>query len=240
MTLYNTLKQLCLCPSVSGREKKIRNLISEMVAPFCDEVKTDNLGNLIGIKRGSENGKNIMLAAHMDEIGFLVTFIEDSGIARIAPVGGISFSAAAYARVVSENGVRGVIVPDSKTKPEDYKADNFYIDIGARNKKAAEQKIAIGDFFVLTPSLERLMGQRVCGRPLDDRVGCLVLLGIAEALAEVKTENNIYYVFSTQEEVGCRGAMPASFAIRPDFGLCFDVTGTGDVPSASPMRQTAP
>ncbi len=235
MTLYNTLKQLCLCPSVSGREEKIRNTLSEMVAPFCDEVKTDNLGNLIGIKRGSENGKNVMLAAHMDEIGFLVTFIEDSGIARIAPVGGISFAAAAYARVVSENGVRGVIVPDAKTKPEDYKADNFYVDVGAKNKKAAEQKIAIGDFFVLAPSVERLMGQRVCGRPLDDRVGCATLLGIAEKMAEVKTENNIYYVFSTQEEVGCRGAAPASFSIRPDVALCFDVTATGDTAGASPM-----
>ena len=235
MTLYTTLKALCLCPSVSGREEKIRRKITEFIAPLCDSVRTDSLGNLIAHKKGSGKGKKIMLAAHMDEIGFLVTFIEDSGMLRVAPVGGISWSASAFSSVVSENGVKGAIVPDAKTKAADYKADVFYIDIGAKDKKSAETKVAIGDFFVATPSLERLMGSRVLGRPLDDRIGCAVLLGIAERLKTVSLEDDVYYVFSTQEEVGCRGAMPAAFTVQPDIALCFDVTGTGDTPASSPM-----
>ena len=235
MNLYTTLKELCTCPSVSGREQRIREKIKALVTPVCDECRTDKLGNLIAVKRGEGEGKKIMLAAHMDEIGFLVTFIEDSGMIRVAPVGGISFTAAAYSPVVSENGVKGTVVPDEKTKPEDFKADAFYIDIGAKSKKRAEAQVKIGDFFVLAPRLERLSGGRVCGRPLDDRVGCAVLLAVAEALSDVKTKDDIYYVFSVQEEVGCRGAMTAAFAIVPDVALCFDVTATGDVPGATPM-----
>ena len=235
MNFYSTLKDLCLCPSVSGREDKIREKLSGLISPFCDEVRIDKLGNLIAHKKGTGEGKRIMLAAHMDEIGFIVTFIEDSGMLRIAPVGGISFVAAAYAPVVSENGIKGTVVYDAKTKPEELKADKFYIDIGAKNKKSAQSKVSIGDFFVVAPSLNKIGGGRVCGRPLDDRIGCAVLLSVAQSLASESLADDIYYVFSVQEEVGCRGALPAAFAISPDIALCFDVTGTGDVPSASPM-----
>ena len=140
MSMYATLKDLCLCPSVSGREEKVREKIEKLIAPFCHELYTDKLGNLIALKKGKGNGKRVMLAAHMDEIGFLVTVIEDNGFIRIAPVGGISFSAAAYCGVVSEKGVRGTVVPEAKVKPEDYKTDTFYIDIGATSKKKAEAK----------------------------------------------------------------------------------------------------
>ncbi len=235
MNLYSTLKELCLCPSVSGRENKIRQKLLSLITPFCDEVSVDKLGNIIACKRGTGNGQRIMLAAHMDEIGFMVTFIEDSGMLRIAPVGGISFVSAAYGTVISENGVKGVIVPDAKTKPADYKSEEFYIDIGAKNKKSAMSKASIGDFFVAVPHLERLGGTRICGRPLDDRIGCAVILAIAQRLCSKTLKDDIYYVFSVQEEVGCRGAMTASFAVKPDIALCFDVTATGDIPKSSPM-----
>ena len=233
MNIYTTLKELCLCPAISGREQAVREKIKNMIAPFCHEITVDKLGNLIAHKKG--NGRRVMMAAHMDEIGFLVTMIEDNGQLRVAPVGGISFSAAAFCGVVSEKGVKGAIVPNDSVKPADYKSDVFYIDIGAKSKKSAEKKAAIGDFFVLTPKLDRLMGSRVCGRPLDDRVGCAVLLDIAQRLWDKKTADDIYYVFSVQEEVGCRGAGTAAFAIAPDVALCFDVTATGDTPSAKPM-----
>ena len=234
--MFTTLKNLIMTPSVSGREENIRNLIEKLVAPLCDEVYTDALGNLIAHKKGSgENAKKIMLCAHMDEIGFIVTFVEDSGFIRIAPIGGISSAASAYSEVISEKGVPGVIVPDAETKPADYKISSFYIDIGAKNKKEAEKKVAIGDFFVCRPSLSRLMGKRVCGRPLDDRVGCAVLLKIAESFADTAPKNDLYYVFSVQEEVGCRGARTAAYGIGADYGLVFDVTGTGDTPASKPM-----
>ena len=235
MNLYTTIQQLCATPSVSGRENGVRELLATRVTPYADEVRVDNLGNLIAKKKGSGKGKSVMLCAHMDEIGFLVTFIEDSGLIRIAPVGGIHFAASAFSEVVSESGVAGVLVPDGKVKPADYGAGNVSIDIGAKNRKEAERRVKIGDFFVVRSGVRRLAGKRIVGRPLDDRVGCAVVLGIAEALSAVETEGDVYYVFSVQEEVGCRGAMTAAFGIAPDYTLCFDVTGTGDTPGAGPM-----
>lgn len=229
MKLYNTLKELCLCPSISGRENKIREKLTSLITPLCDEVRVDALGNLIALKKSAkQDAKKVMLAAHMDEIGFIATFIEDNGMVRLAPVGWIEFSASAFSLVVSEKGVKGAIVPETRTKPEDYKATNFYIDIGAKDKKSAEARVKIGDFFVAAPSLDKLLGSRVCGRPLDDRVSCVALLGIAEALASKELDCDVYYVFSVQEEVGHRGALTATFSIAPDVALCFDVTGTGD------------
>ena len=234
--MYNTLKTLCKAPSVSGREEKIRSEIQTLIEPLTDSVYTDALGNLIAVKHGSaKDAKKIMLCAHMDEIGFLVTFIEDSGYLRIANVGGISYTASAFTEVVSENGVAGVLVPNSGTKAADFAFDKFYIDIGAKNKKDAERKVKVGDFFVCRPSLTRLMGKKVCGRPMDDRIGCAVMVKIAEYFAENAPKNDIYYVFSVQEEVGCRGAKTAAFAIGCDYALVYDVTGTGDTSGATPM-----
>ncbi len=235
MNLYSVLQKLCTCPSVSGRENKIRELLREMIAPLVDELRVDPLGNLIACKKGQGEGKSVMLCAHMDEIGFLVTFIEESGMLRLAPVGGINFAASAFSELISERGVRGVLVPEGKTKAADYRADRFYIDIGAKNQKEAERKAAIGDFFVANGGVRRMIGKRVCGRPLDDRIGCAVLLSIAEALKDEALRGDVFYVFSVQEEVGCRGALPAAFGIAPDYSLCFDVTGTGDTLGASPM-----
>ena len=235
--MLNTLKTLCKIPSVSGREEKIRETLTSLIAPLCDKVWTDNLGNLIALKKGcaTENKKRIMLCAHMDEIGFLVTFIEESGYIRIAPIGGINFAAAAYTEVVSENGVAGVIVPNAETKASEYAASKFYVDIGAKNKKEAERKIKIGDFFVCRPALTKLMGKRVAGRPLDDRVGCALMLKVAEHFAKNAPADDVYYVFSVQEEVGCRGAKTAAFGIEADYALVFDVTGTGYTSGAKPM-----
>lgn len=235
--MYNTLKTLCLVCSVSGREEAIRNKISEMITPFTDSTYTDNLGNLVAVKKGNgDDKKKIMLCAHMDEIGFLATYIEENGFIRIATVGGISLRASVALGVVSERGVKGVIVPEDNVKPADFSADKFLIDIGAKNKKEAQRKVKIGDFFVITPSVTRLCGKRVCGRPLDDRIGCAVLVEIAKELYKNPPKHDIYFTFSTQEEVGCRGAKTASFGISPDYALIYDVTGTGDTVGAKPME----
>ena len=234
MNLYTTLKKLCLVSSVSGREAKIREEIKNIIAPFVDSIETDALGNLIALKKGAGD-KKIMLCAHMDEIGFIVNFIEENGMLRVGNLGGIRLAAASYTMVVSENGVRGALCANSDAKPEDYKNDVMYIDIGAQSRREAERYVSIGDTFVCAPSLTKLCGSRVCGRPIDDRVGCLALLEISERLASVETDASIYYVFSVQEEVGCRGSKPATFAIAPDIALCFDVTSTGDTPNATPM-----
>ncbi len=235
--MYNTLKALCLTSSVSGREEAIREKIKEMISPLTDECYTDNLGNLIALKRGSgENKKKIMLCAHMDEIGFIVTYIEEKGFIRISTVGGINLVASACSQVVSERGVKGVLVPESGVKTADFSADKFVIDIGAKSRKEAERRVKIGDFFVVSPSLTRLSGTRVCGRPIDDRIGCAVMIKLAQKMAGEPCRHDIYYAFSVQEEVGCRGAKPAAFGISPDYALVYDVTGTGDTVGAKPME----
>lgn len=234
--MLNIIKNLNATPSISGREKAISDKILTYIAPLTDKVWEDAMGNLIAYKRGSgTDRKKIMLCAHMDEIGFMVTHIDDRGFIRIAQVGGINYVAAAYTYVVSEKGVRGVIVPEANTAPQDLKFDKVYIDIGAKDKKEAEKKVRIGDFFVCESSVTKI-GKKLCGRPMDDRIGCAIMIKIAEKLMEVDCKNDIYYCFSSQEEVGARGSKPASFAIDPDCGIAFDVTGTGDVPGAKPME----
>ena len=235
--MYNELKQIVLTQGVSGKERPVAEKIKEIVAPFCDETYIDALGNLIAVKKGSANSaKKVMLCAHMDEIGFIVNFIEKNGFIRVAPIGGISYIACAYGEVVSENGTKGVLVPNDATKPADYKPDLFYIDIGADSEAQAKKKVKIGDTFVLKSNISKLCGQRVIGRPLDDRIGCAVVVEIAKEIAKSGTENDIYYVFSVQEEVGCRGSKTAAFAIAPDVSLAFDVTGTGDAAGSKPMN----
>ena len=228
--MIDLLKKLMFTSGVSGREDKIREVIKNEIEPYCDEVSNDNMGNLIAHKRG--NGKKIMLCAHMDEIGFFVTSIDDKGFIHIAPIGGINFLSASFSEVISENGVHGVLVPSSKDGVP--KAEDTYIDIGAKDKKSAERKVAIGEYFTLEPKLRRLQGNRYIGRPFDDRIACAILV---EAIKTIKkSPNDLYFVFSVQEEVGGRGSKPASYSIAPDIGIALDVTGTGDKPGSKPME----
>ena len=226
--MRDLLKKLMFTPSVSGREEKIREVIYNEIKNYCDEISTDAMGNLIARKKG--NGKKIMFCAHMDEIGFFATYITGEGNIKVSAVGGIDTLSASYGSVVSENGVRGVLIPGS-TK-EVPKCDDMYIDIGAKNKKQAEKLVKMGDFFVCEPKLEKLQNQRYIGRPFDDRVGCAILV---DAIKKVNSENDLYFVFSVQEEVGGRGARPVTFAIAPDYGIALDVTMVGEKGGPSDM-----
>ena len=229
------LKKLMTVQGVSGGENAISDRIKDIIAPYVDECYNDVMGNLIAVKKGTAAApKKIMLCAHMDEIGFIVTHIEDSGLVRFATIGGINFTAYSYTTVQSSKGVRGVLVPESDVAAGSITFDKCYIDIGAKDKKDAERRVSVGDYFAVDASLVRLMGSRIAGRPMDDRAGCAVLIMIAEKLSG-GCADDIYYVFSVQEEVGCRGAKPAAFAITPDLALVYDVTRTGDTPGAKPM-----
>ncbi len=228
--MFDILKKLMFTSGMSGREDKIREVIKKEIENYCDDISVDNLGNLIAHKKG--NGKKIMLCAHMDEIGFFVTSIDDSGFIRIAPMGGINYLYSAFTEVVSENGVHGALVPSVKDSIP--KAEELYIDIGAKDKKAAEKVVTIGDYFVYEPKIRRLQGARYIGRPFDDRVGCAILI---EAIKTIKKpQNDLYFVFSVQEEVGARGSKPASYSIAPDIGIALDVTATGDKLGSSTME----
>ena len=228
------IKKLIKAPGISGREEGISKTIAEIVAPYVDEVYSDALGNLIAKKNGTgKDKKKLMFAAHMDEIGFIATFIEESGFVRFAPIGGINPVATAFSTVVFESGISGVIVPDASTEKAELAVDKLYVDIGAKSRKEAEKKVKIGDYFMVTPSLTRLMGKRVAGRPFDDRIGAAILIESAKRLDKVN--DDVYFVFTVQEEVGCRGAKTAAYAIAPDYAIALDVTGTGDALGAKPM-----
>lgn len=236
--MLNLMKTLTATCGISGREKAVSDKLLTLVAPLTDKCWNDTLGNLIAVRYGTASEadrKKIMLCAHMDEIGFLVTFIEDSGFIRVSPIGGINWVAAAFSQVTFAGGVKGILVPETGTAPGELGPEKCYVDIGAKDKKEAERKVRIGDHCALTGSLTRLCGRRITGRPLDDRIGCAVLLKIAEGLKDAPVADDVYFVFSVQEEVGIRGAKTATFGITPDIGIAYDVTGTGDSLGAKPM-----
>ncbi len=229
--MINDLKAIMNVPGAPSREALIADKLSEMIKPYVDEVNKDPLGNVIAVRHGKAKEKQkIMFCAHMDEIGFIVTYIQDNGLVRVTSAGYIDYIAASNCRVRFENGTVGVLCPEGKTEPKDLKADKFYIDLGVKTKKEAERRVKIGMTGAVVPSCVKLAGKRYTGRPFDDRVGCYILV---EAAKKVKAPvNDIYFVFSVQEEVGCRGSRTASFNVRPDIGIAVDVTPSGDVVGA--------
>lgn len=234
MELMNKLNEMLTVPGVSGREHPIANYLAEQIRPYVDEVKIDNLGNVIAHRKADRaDAKRLMLAAHMDEIGLIVTHITKEGMLKVGGMGYIDLVASAYTEVRFANGVRGVFVPDAKTEAKDYKIDKFVVDIGATDEADARTKVQIGDTATLGNGMMVLSGERVCGHPFDDRVGCLCVLEAARTTTS--RVNDTYFVFTVQEEVGCRGARPATFSIAPDYGVALDVTDTGDYYGADPM-----
>ena len=245
--MLDILKKLINTVSVSGDEEEIAKVIRKLIESegSADEIKSDALGNLIAVKRSrrdehcasAENAKKVMIAAHMDEIGFIVTFIEDSGFIKVSPVGGIDWTAVAFNEVLFKNGVRGVIIPEEKVKPNDYKSDKFYIDIGAKDKTDAEKKVKIGNTCTAAPKLVKLMNDRIAASKLDNKIACAVLIRVLRELKfkEITPENDLYFVFTVQEEVGLRGAKTAAQSIMPDYSIAVDVTDTGDTPDCTPM-----
>ena len=221
------LKELTEKYGPSGRENKIREYIKEQVLPYADEVETDVLGNLIAHKKG--DGKKVMMASHMDEIGVIVTFIDDNGFLRFSAVGGLNTKDLLYNRVCFENGVTGVIGTEKDNK--DRVISKFFIDIGAKNKIEAEKMVSIGDMAIFDGKFVE-SGDIVISKALDNRAGCYVLI---EALKQVESDNDLYFVFTTQEEVGLRGAKTSAYGIEPDIAIAIDVTDTGDTPNAEDM-----
>ena len=229
--MYTLLKDLIKPLGVSGREGAVRAVIEEKISPYVDEVYTDALGNLIAHKRGPEGAPKLMFAAHMDEIGFFVTDIDDGGRVCFSAAGGIRVDAAAYGEVVFENGTHGVLVANDDAKSP--AADCCYVDIGASSRRDAERRVRTGDTFAVASSLRRIGAHLAAGRPVDDRIGCAVL--IKTAMSANSPRYDVYYTFTVQEEVGCRGSKTAAYAIMPDISVAIDITKTGDTPGAPKM-----
>lgn len=225
--MYSTVKKYISAFSVSGNENPLANIIADDIAPYTDSVEIDPVGNVISFKKGKDSSKRLMIASHMDEIGFMVTFIEESGLIRVTNVGGINAVASSYGSVIFENGVKGIIVLDMGAKKEDISVKSMIVDIGAKNKAQAEKKVKIGDVCALEQRITRLMNNRVAAKAFDDRVACAITVEAAKAVETPAYDT--YYVFTVQEEVGCRGSKPAAFGICPTYGVALDVTHTGDM-----------
>ena len=171
----------------------------------------------------------------MDEIGFIITFIEDSGWLRVSQIGGINWAAASSNEVLFGSGLSGLLMPEGKVSPNDYASDKFFIDIGANNKSDAEKKVKIGDVCTVAPKIIKLLGGRIAASKLDDKIACAVLIKVLRELKEITPDHELYFVFTAQEELGVRGARTAAQYIMPDYSIAVDVTGTGDTPECTPM-----
>ncbi|MBU5293215.1 M42 family metallopeptidase [Anaerosalibacter bizertensis] len=221
------VKKLVNIYSPSGDENNIREFIKDEIKDFVDEVEIDSLGNLIARKKGK--GKKIMLAAHMDQIGLMVTDIDDKGFLRFTNIGGISPVLSLGQKVIFKNGTVGVIFAEPVDNIGKLKLENMFIDIGVLNKEEAEKKVSIGDICVYESGFSE-NDNVIFSKCLDDRIGCFVLI---ETLKRVKnSDNDLYFVFTVQEEVGLRGARTSAYKINPDLGIAIDVTSSGDTPKA--------
>jgi endoglucanase len=218
--------------SPSGYETAIREIIRAEVKPFADEVRVDALGNLI-VRKGSKgkNGKRIMLAAHMDEIGLMVTHVDENGFVRFASIGYVRPQTLLSGRVHFADGSEGVVGMEVELLASDLPTlDRCYIDVGATSTRDCPVKVGdVGAF--QRPFID--LGQRLVAKSMDDRIGCAVLI---ETLHSLKTSpHEIHFVFTTQEEIGTRGATTSAFGIDPDIGLAVDITPTGDTPKSKRM-----
>ncbi len=231
--LKELVKHLTETYGPSGHEQTIRDMIREEIKNLVDEVRVDALGNLIARKKGTGAAprKKIMLAAHMDEIGVMVTHVDEKGFLRFAPLGGVFPLTLFGHRVIFGNRVVGVIGRELKdAKPVEIKMDQLFIDIGAPD--ATVRPIRVGDAAGFWRDFSDL-GDRMIGKAMDDRVGCAVMIAAMRELR--KSPHDVFFVFTVQEEVGVRGAITSTFGIQPDIAIAVDVTDTGDTPEAGTM-----
>lgn len=230
------LKRLCESPGIPGREAAVRRVVLDEMKPIADDVSIDPLGNVVGLKKGT-GGLNVMIAAHMDEIGFLVSHVDDKGFVRFHPVGGFDPRVLPAQRVLvhTQRGetLRGVLQFSGKPihllSPSEIKApamEDFFIDLGLSVDRVKEL-VEIGDMITMDRTLE-VVGDTVVSKSLDDRVGIFVMLEAMRAAGRIGA--NVYGVATTQEEVGLRGARTAAYTIEPDVSIALDTTLAIDIP----------
>lgn len=227
--MKDLIKKLVETPGPSGHEGQVREVIRKEIEKIADDVRVDALGNLIARKGElKEGGKTIMLAGHMDEIGVIVTHVDDNGFVRFTGIGYVAPYNCISGRVRFLNGTLGVIGYEMRQflGPIDNPSlDAMYIDVGATSREDCPVKV--GDVGVFHRPFE-VMGKRLVSKAMDDRIACAVLIKAMQDLK--KTVNQLYFVFTTQEEVGLRGAITSAYGINPDYGLAVDVTPVLDTP----------
>lgn len=227
------LKELCAIRGVSGDEDRVRDYICRMVEPYATSVKVDRIGNLIVHKKGTvENGRHIVIAAHMDEVGMIVRGINENGLISYSPVGGIDPRTIVSKPVrIGENEVPGVIGAKAIHLQRGAERDTvlphneLYIDIGAADKASAERLVEVGDYISFESRWVEFGDGMVKSRALDDRIGCMVMMSILEG----EYPCDITCVFTVQEEPGTRGSMAAAYSIASDAAIILEATAANDM-----------
>ncbi|MBQ8606255.1 MAG: M42 family metallopeptidase [Clostridia bacterium] len=220
--MLDKISELVSICGVSGNEQNVCEYIKKELTPFADKLYSDVMGNLVAVKRG--NGPRIMFMAHTDEIGIVATFVDEKGFVRVAAVGGVSPKNFINSHVTFENGTRGVFTCD---KAKDFKFSDCYVDIGATDRAQALSMLDIG----MTARFDADCFETdsvIVSKTLDDRIGCYILM---EAIKNMPASDaEVYFVFTSQEEVGLRGAKVSGFDINPDIAIAVDVTVAADTP----------
>lgn len=244
------LKELTDANGIPGNEREPREVMKRYIEPFADEVTTDNLGSLIAIKKGSAEGPKIMIAGHLDEIGFMVTSIDDKGFVRFQTVGGwweqvmLAQRVTIMTRKGEVPGVIGskpphILPPEARKKPVDKK--DMFIDIGASSKEeAVEFGVKPGDSIVPVCEFTVMKNEKMLmAKAWDNRIGCAIAIEVLRQLKDVDHPNTVYGVGTVQEEVGLRGAKTSAHFIKPDIGFAVDVGIAGDTPGVTEKEALA-
>jgi endoglucanase len=235
------LRTLSEARGVSGQETAVRSYLREQVQGHVDELSSDTIGNLFARKGGRLERPVVMFAAHMDEVGFLVTGVDKEGMVHVAAVGGIDAGVIPSKVVhVGPNAIPGVIgtkaihlqEPDERTKP--FETRKLVVDIGAKSKEEAAKLVKPGDQVTFATRFAGFGGGLWKGKALDDRIGCAVLAEVLKGTYDVP----VVGVFTVQEEIGTRGAAVASYAVKPDIGVCLEGTVCADIPGTEEDAET--
>lgn len=228
--MYDLIKMLCDLPGVSGRENAVADAVEAVAKQYTDDIFRDALGNVIVRKKGAKTpNKPIMLAAHMDEVGFAVSYITDAGLLKLVSVGG-TYGQTLAGRTLwlprtNTYGVLGFApVHLRKDKDSVPSLNDMYLDIGASTKEEAEKLAKLGDMVVFHAPLQQFGDHALCGKALDDRLGCAMMLKLMSEDLPVDT----FFAFTVQEELGLRGAQTAAYAVRPGSAIILDVGGGAD------------
>lgn len=229
--LFENIKVLCEKDGISGREEQVASCVVSLIKDVADDVKIDNLGNVIAFKKGKTVPKNkIMLSAHTDEVGMIVTSVTDDGSLSLDTVGGVN-PKVILGRAVRVGNIVGVIgtkalhhltADERKTMVD---IEKLYVDIGATDKEDALKHVALGDSVTFIGDYQEFGDGFITAKAIDDRAGCAILIEIMKQ----ELEFDCYFAFSVQEELGLRGAKVAAFTVKPDIAIVVESTASGDV-----------
>jgi putative aminopeptidase FrvX len=242
--LKEFFRELVEAPSPSGFEEPAQEVYRKFVKKYADEVKTDVHGNVIAFRKGKGNLK-LMISGHADEIGFMVNYIDNEGFIYFRPIGGVDPSLLPGLKVdiyTKKGKIRGVIgrkaihMMEKEEKNKDLKIKDLWVDIGAKDKKQAENVTSVGDPITFQLGMEELQNNLVITKATDNKAGVFAAGALLKYLEKEKIDVNLFCVSSVQEELGLRGARTSAFGIAPDLGLAFDVTTSTDHPTTDKKK----